>query len=656
MLTVSGLKKEHGNRLLFDDVTFELRPGRRIALIGGNGAGKTTMMEIIVGVQEADAGKVSKPSDYVIGYLPQELTESWTGTVLDEVLGGANHLRQMEEEISEVGALLGEFEHPDYETRLERFGSLQSRFEQMGGYHIEAEARRILGGLGFTTQAMDRPLQELSGGWQMRAALARLLLQKPDVLVLDEPTNHLDVDSVGWLEDQLNAFSGSLLFVSHDRDFIDAVAERVVEVAWGTATEYVGGFVEFIVQREERLAQVEARAANQARQRAHAEKFIERFRYKATKARQVQSRIKALEKLEEIEVPKDSDLRLRFSYPEPRRSSRVVVEIQDGDFGYDDEPSVVSGVNIVVERGQKLALIGPNGAGKSTILKAILGQLAPRSGEITLGTNVDFSYFAQHQVDALNLDYTVEKEFRMAVGESLDAKRNVRSVLGSFGFRGDAVERRVSQLSGGERTRLALAETMCNPVNLLILDEPTNHLDLPSCDVLEDALRVYPGTVLLVSHDRHLIRNVAEQVLEVRDGKAVFYDEVEEHLFSRKAGAIKKSAQTKSGPARSEPAKAAPNKQQKQNKPQHAKPAAPKPKTPAMSGNEQRQLQKKVNKLEASVQNLESDLSAVQAKLADPDVYADKDKMQDLIDQNETLERRLQRALVEWEQALEKLG
>ena len=229
---MSGLKKEHGNRLLFDNVTFELRPGRRIALIGGNGAGKTTMMEIVVGVQEADAGSVHKPSDYVIGYLPQELTESWTGTVLDEVLGGASHLREMEEEIARTGELLGEFEHPNYEARLERFGSLQSRFEQMGGYQIEAEARRILGGLGFTTEAMDRPLSELSGGWQMRAALARLLLQKPDVLVLDEPTNHLDVDSVGWLEDQLNAFPGSLLFVSHDRDFIDAVAERVIEVEW----------------------------------------------------------------------------------------------------------------------------------------------------------------------------------------------------------------------------------------------------------------------------------------------------------------------------------------------------------------------------------------------------------------------------------------
>jgi ATP-binding cassette subfamily F protein 3 len=642
VLIVSGVKKEHGSRLLFENVTFELRPGRRIALVGGNGVGKTTLLEIVVGLQDADAGSVHKPNDYSIGYLPQELTEAWHGTVLDEVLGGAAHLTEMEAEITSVGETLPDTEHPDHEARLDRFGHLQSRFEQLGGYQIEAEARRILGGLGFSTPAMDRPLAEMSGGWQMRAALARLLLQNPDVLILDEPTNHLDVDSVAWLEEQLTAFAGSVLFVSHDRDFIDAVAERVIELAWNTATEYVGGFVEFVVQREDRLAQVEAKAAQQARQRAQAERFIERFRYKATKARQVQSRIKALERLEQIEVPKDAELKLRFAYPEPRRSARVVIEIDAAEFGYDDEPSVVREVNIVVERGQKLALIGPNGAGKSTILKAILGQLEPRNGTVSIGSNVDIAYFAQHQVDALDLSLTVEREFRRSVGP-MDSKRNLRTVLGSFGFRGDAVDRQVAQLSGGERTRLALAETMCNPVNLLILDEPTNHLDLPSCDVLEDALRVYPGTVLIVSHDRHLIRNVAEQVLEVRNGHATFHSDVEEHLFhpggssaavpvptqssSRKTVAKKRGAGARSRPAGDAPV-----------------------------GNEARQLKKVVDKLESKVQTLERELSEVHERLADTEVYADPELMHELIDRHETLDRRLHRTMAEWEAAVEKLG
>ncbi len=641
MLTATGLKKAFGGRVLFDGVTFELRPGRRVALVGGNGVGKTTILEIVAGLQDADAGQVHRPADYTVGYLPQELTESWGGTVIEEVLAGASQLRQLEAELAALGETLADVDHPDHDVHLRRFGNLQSRFEQLGGYHIEAEGRRILGGLGFTTAAMDRPLRELSGGWQMRAVLARLLLQNPDVLVLDEPTNHLDVDSVAWLEEQLVAFPGSILFVSHDRDFIDAVAERVIEVAWGTATEYVGGFVEFVIQREERIAQLEARAAQQARQRAQTERFIERFRYTATKARQVQSRIKALERLEVIEVPNDEDLKLRFQYPEPRRSSRVVIEIVDGEFGYDDEPSVVTGVNVVVERGQKLALIGPNGAGKSTILKAILGQLGPRSGTVSIGNNVDIASFAQHQVEALDLSLTVEREFRRAVGE-MDGKRNIRTVLAGFGFRGDAVERQVAQLSGGEQTRLALAETMCNPVNLLVLDEPTNHLDLPSCDVLEDALRVYPGTVLIVSHDRHLIRNVAEQVLEVRDGRAQFFADVEEHLFHPGAS----SALGQSGPV---PDPAPPGR----DRPESDRSA--RSSRQGLSNNEQRRLRRSIDRLEGRVHELETELTQVQTQLADPEVYADTDVMHELIDRHETLERRLGRAMGEWESAVERM-
>ncbi len=375
MLSVAGLSKSFGPRTLFREVTFRLTNGRRIALVGGNGVGKTTLLEIIVGTQEADTGDVSRQKDLRIGYLPQELIDVWESSVIEEVLKGASHVLELETKMRSLEAEMATTTGEAHDKVMEAYGVTQSQFEQLGGYHLEPEARRILGGLGFTTADMDRPLAEMSGGWQMRASLARLLLQQPDILVLDEPTNHLDVDSVLWLEQQLAAWPGALLFVSHDRDFIDNVAERVIEVARSTATEYVGGFAEFVVLREERVRMAEAAASSQARKVAHVEKFVDRFRYKATKAKQVQSRLKTLEKLEKIEVPEIEELKLKFAFPEPRRSARVVIEIDDADIGYGSDAPVVTGANLVVERGDKVALIGPNGAGKSTVLKAILGQL-----------------------------------------------------------------------------------------------------------------------------------------------------------------------------------------------------------------------------------------------------------------------------------------
>ncbi len=500
MITVSGLTKSFGGRTLFEGVTFKLLPGRRVALVGGNGVGKTTLLEIIVGDQQPDAGEVHIGRGTRIGYLPQELTEQVDGSVIEEVLRGAAHVTELEqqllrlaEDVAATGPDGGDPDPEGHQRALEAYGEAQHRFETMGGYGVESEARRVLAGLGFRDADMDRPVQELSGGWRMRVALARLMLSAPDLLVLDEPTNHLDVESVAWLEQHLAQWPGAILFVSHDRDFLDAVAQRVVEVAHGRAVEYVGGFEEFVIQREERLAAAEAAAAAQQRQLASTERFIERFRYKATKARQVQSRVKALEKLERLQPPPRDQLVARFAFPAPQRSSRVVVEAIDASVGFDGTP-VLSGIDLVVERGQKLALVGPNGAGKTTLLRMLLGQLPAMTGQVTIGNNVDIAEFAQHQVDALRFDRTVLEEFRAAVGE--EKGRNLRSVLGSFGFRGDAVDRKVGDLSGGERTRLALARIMVDPVNLLVLDEPTNHLDLPSCDVLEEALTAYPGTVL----------------------------------------------------------------------------------------------------------------------------------------------------------------
>ncbi len=643
MLSVSGLSKSFGPRTLFRDVTFRLTSGRRIALVGGNGVGKTTLMEIIVGTQEADAGDVSRQKDLRIGYLPQELIDVWESSVLEEVLKGAKHVLEIEKHLRSLEADMATTTGDAHDKVMENYGIAQSQFEQLGGYQLEPEARRILGGLGFTSGDMDRPLAEMSGGWQMRASLARLLLQKPDILVLDEPTNHLDVDSVLWLEAQLAAYPGAILFVSHDRDFIDNVAERVVEVARSTTTEYVGGFAEFVVLREERVRMAEAAASSQARQRAHVEQFVERFRYKATKAKQVQSRIKTLEKLEKIEVPQIEELKLSFAFPEPRRSARVVIEIENADIGYGDEAPVVSGASLVVERGDKVALIGPNGAGKSTVLKAILGELTPSSGSVTLGSNVDVAYFAQHQVDALDMEQTVYGEFKMKVGEQ-PKNRQLRTVLGSFGFSGDAVDRRVADLSGGERTRLALAETMCNPVNLLILDEPTNHLDIPSCDVLQDALQAYPGTILLVSHDRYLIRNTVDSLVEVRDGQVTQHRDVEEHVLTPSS----ERSSTSSRVASSTPVGKRPSDQRKAEKRAEAEARNDK----SRSTRDRRKL---VERLERQVMRAEEVVSGLEKQLADPEVYENQAEMKKLLATFDTAKQKAAKLNEEWEAAVNDL-
>ena len=533
MLSLRQAGKRFGPRVLFLEADWLIRNDEKTALVGANGTGKSTLMKILCGLETLDYGTLEKTRGISIGYLPQEGLQLTGRTVFNECLKVFDELHEMEREIEQLAGRLGELDHKgsEYESAAERYSLLQDRFHALDGYALDAQVGSVLTGLGFGKEDWTRQTDEFSGGWQMRIALAKLLLAKPNLLLLDEPTNHLDLETRNWLEDYLRSYPFGYILISHDRYFLDVTIDRTVEIWNKRLTIYQGNYTKYLKQKDERREQLMAAYRNQRERIEHLEAFINRFRYQATKARQVQSRIKELEKIERIEVPEEEAV-IHFRFPQPPPSGRIVAEAEGLAKGY-GQKQVFSGGRFTIERADRVALVGVNGAGKSTLIKLLTGDEAPTAGSIRLGYNVIAEYFAQDQYKVL------DPEARMLDDMSRAARRvpevQLRSLLGCFLFSGDDVFKPLGVLSGGERNRYALARILVSPANFLLLDEPTNHLDMRAKDVLLEALAGYSGTVIFVSHDRYFIDRLATRVLEIEGGAVTAYEGNYEDYLRRKS-------------------------------------------------------------------------------------------------------------------------
>lgn len=520
MISVENLSVIFSDRALFDKVSYVVNDKDRIALAGKNGAGKSTMLKIIAGLQTPTSGRVNIPSGYTIGYLPQTMIPADDTTVMDEVLKAFSHINEIEAELERKNQELCErvdYESDGYQKLIDDISILNERLDIMGGQDKTAAAEKTLMGLGFLRSDFSRPSSEFSGGWRMRIELAKILLQHPSLLLLDEPTNHLDIESIGWLENFIANYSGAVLLVSHDRAFLDAATNRTIEICLGKIYDYKANYSKYVELRKERREQQMRAYLNQQKEIKDTEEFIERFRYKATKSVQVQSRIKALEKIERIEIDEEDNSALRLKFPPAPRSGSypIIMEGVGKSFG---SHKVFDGVELTIERGQKVAFVGKNGEGKSTLVKCIMGELE-HTGELKIGHNVKIGYFAQNQASLLDETQTVfETIDNVAVG---DIRTKIRDILGAFMFGGEASDKKVKVLSGGERSRLAMIKLLLEPVNLLILDEPTNHLDMMSKDVLKQAIKEFDGTAIIVSHDREFLDGLVSMVYEFGGGKVV---------------------------------------------------------------------------------------------------------------------------------------
>ncbi|HPS71529.1 MAG TPA: ABC-F family ATP-binding cassette domain-containing protein, partial [Bacteroidales bacterium] len=539
MITINKLSINFSGDFLFKDVSFVAGDYDRIGLVGRNGAGKSTLLKIIHKLIEPESGSMVITSGFKTGYLPQEMASNFQKTVWEETLSAFTEQKTLEKNIAKTTKILSEredYESDEYIQLAQQLADYTDRFHMLGGHTMEGDTEKVLLGLGFKATDFSRLLSEFSSGWQMRVALAKILLQKPEIILLDEPTNHLDIESIQWLEDYLAIYDGCLILVSHDRTFLDRVTNRTIEITFGSIQDYKCSYSDYVEQRLERIEIQQSAYENQQKEIAQIEKFIERFRYKATKSKQVQSRIKLLQKMDKVEVEDLDQSAISFKFPPAPHSGRITVEAKNLNLGYGTK-CVLENIDMHLERGERVAFVGKNGEGKSTFVKAIVGELHPQKGSLQLGHQVVIGYYAQNQALLLNPNKTVfETIDDVALG---DIRPKIRTILGRFLFSTEDTEKKVSVLSGGEKSRLALAKLLLSPFNLLILDEPTNHLDMQSKDVLKNALLQYEGSMILVSHDRDFLEGLTDKIFEFKDQKIkTFIGDVFEFLEKKKMDSL----------------------------------------------------------------------------------------------------------------------